>query len=147
MPTYQNNETNTSYMVRDIYDEMTSVKPGETIQTFEDVSDKTGLVETDASPANRASITAENTFTDAVRVKRGTVRGGTLQLNMSISGVSDSTVTLQRSEDDGTTWTDVEEFTESAERLIQDARETTVYRLGVKTGNYGTDTVVVALTK
>lgn len=85
------------------------------------------------------TIDAENTFTDwKLFSKNQTV-------DISISGVSDSTVTLQRKFKEYTTdILDVDTWTEDTEKYFVSA-STTWYRIGVKTGDYGTDTIKVRL--
>jgi hypothetical protein len=90
------------------------------------------------------SISAENTFTDPVMVHAG-------YFSLSISGLSDSTVTVQKSydvddEDAVGNWVDVDTFTASAEEVGFEP-ENRVYRVGIKTGDYGSDTVVIRLGK
>ena len=89
-----------------------------------------------ATPLKRAiaTLTAQNTFTDWAKI-RGLA-------DISISGVSDSTVTVQRSFDGGATIKDVESFTASVEKVLEVSQQGVSYRVGIKTGNYGTDTVV-----
>lgn len=78
------------------------------------------------------SIAAQNTFSDSVEINgKGAI---------SISGLSDTTATVQRMID-GTNWRDVESYTADQELVIDDIDCS--YRVGVKTGDYGTDTVVV----
>lgn len=81
------------------------------------------------------SITAQNTFSDGL-----SLRG---DFSLSISGVSDSTVTVQRSFDNST-WADVDSFTANYEGNGYEAVGA-LYRAGVKTGDYGSDTVVVTI--
>jgi len=81
------------------------------------------------------SITAENTFSDGL-----SLRG---DFSFSLSGITDSTVTVQRSFD-GSTWADVDTFTSPYEGNGYEGVGAQ-YRAGVKTGDYGTDTVVVTL--
>jgi 5-deoxy-D-glucuronate isomerase len=84
-----------------------------------------------------ATITAENTFTTAMGVNPGT------RLAISINGLSDSTITVQRRLD-GTNWRDVKNYTADVEETyIVDTK--CDLRIGIKTGNYGTDTVIVRL--
>jgi len=90
------------------------------------------------------SISAENTFTDPVMVHAG-------YFSLSISGLSDSTVTVQKSydvddEDAVGNWVDVDTFTANAEEVGFEP-ENRVYRVGIKTGDYGSDTVVIRLGK
>ena len=87
----------------------------------------------------QASLTAENTFS-AWAPLRG--KG-----DISASGISDSTVTVQRSFDAGATIKDIESFTADFERTVDTSTQGALYRIGIKTGNYGTDTVVVELSQ
>ena len=82
-----------------------------------------------------ASITAQNTFTTPV-----TVEG---YFNLSISGTFSATVTVQRSYD-GVNWHDVDSFNAPAEEVGFEP-ESIPYRIGVKTGNYTSGTVVIRL--
>jgi len=89
-------------------------------------------------------ISAENTFTDPVLVHAG-------YFSLSISGLSDSTVTVQKSydvddEDAVGDWVDVDTFTANAEEVGFEP-ENRVYRVGIKTGDYGSDDVVIRLGK
>ena len=90
------------------------------------------------------TISAENTFTDPVLVHAG-------YFSLSISGLSDSTVTVQKSydvddEDAVSNWVDVDTFTANAEEVGFEP-ENRVYRVGIKTGDYGSDTVKIRLGK
>ena len=82
-------------------------------------------------------ITAQNTFTPWVKLN------GTF--NVLISGLVGSTVTFQGSIDGGNTpydiqsWTGVESNTKFRGLI---GNSTDVYRLGIKTGNYGAETSV-----
>ena len=89
-------------------------------------------------------ISAQNTFTDPVMVHAG-------YFSLSISGLSDSTVTVQKSydiddEDAVSNWVDVDTFTADAEEVGFEP-ENRVYRVGIKTGDYGSDTVTIRLGK
>jgi hypothetical protein len=81
------------------------------------------------------SITAQNTFTDPVQLSGF--------FNLSISGTFVATVTVQRSIDNST-WADVDNWTAPTEDYGMDP-ETMWYRVGVKTGNFTSGTVVVRL--
>lgn len=87
------------------------------------------------------SITAQNTFTDWAQID------GVFQL--LVYGLSDSTVTLQGSPDAGVTVYDIEEFsnasTDNTLHVGTMANSNWLYRAGVKTGDYGTDTITVRL--
>ena len=82
-----------------------------------------------------ASITAENTFTTAVRLEG--------YLNVSISGTFVATVTVQRSIDNST-WVDVDTWTSPAEDYGFEP-ELMWYRIGIKTGEFTSGTAVVRL--
>lgn len=82
-----------------------------------------------------ASIGAENTFTDSVRLEG--------YFNVSISGTFVATVFVQRSIDNST-WVDVNSFTAPFEGTGFDP-EIMYYRIGVKTGGFTSGTAVVRL--
>lgn len=88
---------------------------------------------------SQASLTAENTFCTPVEI-----RGNA---DISASGISDSTVTVQRSFDGGVTYKDVEAFTDDFEKVVEASDQAAFYRAGIKTGDYGTDTVVIQITQ
>lgn len=82
-----------------------------------------------------ASITAENTFTNSIRVLGvGTARGFTVNL----SNVWTATVTLQRSFDEGASWIDVTTYTANTAITYSDGldNQDILYRIGVKTGDF-----------
>lgn len=81
------------------------------------------------------AISAQNTFTDAVRFSG--------DFNISISGTFAATVSVQRSPD-GTNWFDVNTYTAPIEGTGFDP-EFNFYRIGVKTGDYASGTVDVRL--
>jgi len=85
------------------------------------------------------SISAENTFTDAVLVRAG-------YFSLSIQGVTDSTVTVQKSYDNDTiiNFNDVQTFTSPVEEVGFEP-EDVYYRVGIKTGDYGSDTVDIRI--
>jgi len=82
-----------------------------------------------------ASIAAQNTFTDAVRLSG--------YFNISISGTFSATVFVQRSPDNAN-WYDVSSFTTAFEGTGFEP-ELIWYRVGVKTGGYTSGTAVVRL--
>ena len=84
------------------------------------------------------SITAQNTFSDEI-----TLQG---YFSMSITGIAGGTVvTVQRLTGvDGSTFTDVEEFSADAERYGYEP-EAVKYKIGVKTGDFGSGTCKVRL--
>ena len=82
------------------------------------------------------NLTAENTFTDEFIPKPG-------EWVFSIRGTFVATVSVQRSLDDGVTYSDLEQFTSAVEgvgrRIIAGER----FRIGIKTGDYTSGTVTV----
>ena len=91
-----------------------------------------------------SSLTAENTFTNTIRVTGiSTARGFTVDL----SGIAGSTLTLQRSFDDGASWIDVKSWTADTSETFDDGLDNQIilYRVGIKTGDYGADTVAATL--
>lgn len=93
-----------------------------------------------------SSIVAQNTFTGSIRVTGvSTSRGFTILLTgLTASG---STVTLQRSFDEGTTWIDVVGYTTDQSITFNDGldNQDILYRIGVKLGDYGAGTQVCTL--
>jgi hypothetical protein len=89
-------------------------------------------------------IVAENTFTDDIRVIG---IGNTRKFLIVISGLSDSTVTLQRSVSAPGDWTDEATYTTNQSVSFDDEldNQEIYYRIGIKTGDYGTDTVDLTL--
>ena len=85
------------------------------------------------------TITAENTWTDTTKIGAG-------YFSLSIQGLTDSTVTVQKTYDrvSVSTWYDVDTFTANSEEIGFEP-EDVYYRVGVKTGQYGTDTITVRL--
>lgn len=74
------------------------------------------------------SITAENLFTDAAEL--------TGYFNISISGTWIGTVTAQRSFDEGSTWYDVDTWTENTQEYGLEPERGVQYRVGIKTGEF-----------
>lgn len=102
------------------------------------------------NPTNvSASLTAQNTFTDPLPVKAAH-RGAGEYVSVSIDGRIDSTITLQRrfynTAGEALSWFDVGSWTadEEATYIVDEKCD---LRLGIKTGAYGTDTVVCRLGK
>ena len=89
-----------------------------------------------------ATITAANTFNTSINIL------GWFNISVSLPsgaiGSTGSTVTVQRSFDAGTTWRDVKSYTTTAEEYGFEC-EGALYRIGVKTGNYGGSSVNVRL--
>jgi hypothetical protein len=143
-PIYLNiSDPDAGRIVTDIYDNEKSVRQGESIETYEDLSGDANYSETNPLPVNEKSIAAENGWTSWVRVKKGT-----RQLSVSISGLTagDATVTLQGRKEGGTE-VDVTTFTADARGIINEAEDTAEYRIGVKTGEYTSGTIIVRLGK
>jgi hypothetical protein len=91
-----------------------------------------------------ADISSPDTFTAANRVSG--VGGGRI-FTVSVTGIVDSTVTLQRSIGAPGDWTDVESYTVVTVKSFDDGLDNQIvfYRLGIKTGDYGTDTCTCLL--
>jgi len=85
------------------------------------------------------SVTAENQFTDPIKLIGN--------FNVSISGQWEATVTCQRSFDSGSTWYDVETWTENTQEYGFEPEGGIVYRIGVKSGEYIQGTVVLRLSR
>lgn len=94
-----------------------------------------------------ASITAENTFTNAIRVE-GVDAQRVFTITIDEDGAGSATFTLQRSlvSEDGP-WTDVLSRTADTVETYDDTLDNQIawYRLGVKTGDYGSGTHAVSL--
>ena len=94
-----------------------------------------------------ATVTGADEFTDDNSMRIIGV-GDTRIFTIEISGRSDSTITLQRSITVPGDWTDVTTFTvDQAATNFDDGLDNQIvyYRIGVKTGDYGTDTIVLTL--
>lgn len=87
---------------------------------------------------DEASITAQNTFSDGVKVYG--------DFNISISGTFVATVWVQRSFD-GTNWLDVESFTAGTQKRGFESERDVRYRIGVKTGGFTSGTVTVRVSQ
>lgn len=95
------------------------------------------------------TATAENTFTDWISATEHVQRSdpGVGWLNLSVSGTFVATVTLQRRFADDQTARDVEAYTAVTDKSIVDYEPGVEYRVGVKTGGYGSGSVVMRLSK
>jgi hypothetical protein len=82
-----------------------------------------------------ASISAQNTFTDSIKLSG--------PFDLSISGTFVGTVTVQRSYDNSS-WKDVDTFTSPTEDYGFQP-EIAWYRAGIKTSEYTSGTAVVSL--
>jgi hypothetical protein len=89
--------------------------------------------------SSTAAISAQNTFCSPL-VLHG-------HFNLSIGGTFAGTVTAQRSYDNGSTWTDVEDFTSPAQRVGFEPETNVQYRVGFKTGAYTSGTANVRLSQ
>ena len=95
-----------------------------------------------------ASISGQNQFTDAIRVT-GVEAGRVFTITIDEDGAGAATFTLQRSlESEDGPWTDVLSRTADTTETHDDTLDNQVawYRLGVKTGDYGSGTHSVSLT-
>ena len=96
------------------------------------------------------SITAQNTFTDHIHPRDN--EGGLL--NLSISALTAGNVTVQRSYDGGTTWRDVKQYAVAdavngfVDKVIEGGHEgREAYRVGIKTGDFVSGTIVCLITQ
>jgi hypothetical protein len=97
-----------------------------------------------------ASITAENTFTEAISPLTDSadkVRNDLGFLNAQVYGFGSATVTLQIAYDYGTAFLDLDSFTADSYFTIQDYEPGTSYRLGVKTGDYTSGTITCRISR
>ena len=85
------------------------------------------------------SIAAANQYTDAVEVVG--------YFNLSISGTWAGTLTVQRSFDAGSTWHDVDTWTENTQEYGLEPEGGIQYRAGIKTAEYTSGTCVVRLSQ
>jgi len=85
------------------------------------------------------TIEAENTFTDWKLFTNNR------SVDVSVSGVSDSTVTLQRKFSKYSSEILDVNYWYADEETYFNVATTAYYRIGIKTGDYGTDTVKVRL--
>ena len=87
-----------------------------------------------------ASITAENTFSDALMMAAGA-------FNFSLSGTWTATVHVQRRYEPTGDWMDIDSFTSNGEYPGDEPESDTEYRFGIKTGNISAGTVVGRLSR
>jgi hypothetical protein len=89
-----------------------------------------------------ANITAEDTWSDYIRVVGAGASFRTFAL--TLSGTWSATVTLQRSVGEPGDWTDIKSYTVNGTDNYNDGldNQTIFYRVGVKTGDYTSGTVV-----
>lgn len=94
------------------------------------------------------SITAQNTWTDPINPSGGTPRSAVFPLSVSVAGIAGgSKATLQRSFDGGAVWNDVTVYTDNAEEVAHEIEADVLYRIGVKTAEFGSGTVLVRLAR
>ena len=86
-----------------------------------------------------ATLVAEDTGTAWARIEQG-------PFNVSIGGLTDTTLTLERSFDGGTTPLAVDTFVADAELVGYEA-EGCWYRLFIQIGDFGTDDVVCRISQ
>lgn len=87
-----------------------------------------------------ATLTAENTFTDSIEAHG--------LFNLSFSGLADTTkITLQRSYDGGTLWKDLDwwDADDDDESMGYEVESGVLHRLGIKTGDYDSGTVLARI--
>jgi len=91
-----------------------------------------------------ASVSAANVFTSYIIV---TGVGEARIFNISISGTWSATVTIQRSFDEGASWSSAYTYVGNTSGPIDDGltNSTVRYRIGIATGNYTSGTAVLSL--
>jgi hypothetical protein len=90
-----------------------------------------------SNPQVDASLTAQATYTTPTTYHS--------TFPMRIRGTWAGTITLQRSDDHGTNYDDVETWTANTVRVVEEtARGGALYRLGFKTGEYTSGTAAVS---
>jgi hypothetical protein len=91
-----------------------------------------------------AALSAQNTFTSAIQVNG---IGEERRFAISLSGTWVATVTLQRSVGTIGSWVDVTSWTTNQGITFADALDNQIvfYRLGIKTGNYTSGSVIATL--
>lgn len=95
----------------------------------------------------KETITAQNTFSDSISP---TYQNPSCRLNINVYGATwSATVTLQRSfkDESNETWYDVEEYTSNTEKALVDCERGNRYRIGVKTDDFTSGSVVVRLSR
>lgn len=94
-----------------------------------------------------ATLSSGSSFTDLMDVPENQLNSNFGQVLLIVSGIVDSTVTVQCSVDGGTTWYDLKDLTaDTVEDVFLPSMNASV-RVGIKSGNYGTDSVDVILNK
>lgn len=88
-----------------------------------------------------ASITNANSFTEQAELDYRR------PFNVSVSGTFSATVALQRSFDGGSTWLTVWTTTTAAELVVDTVEPGTLWRLGVRTGDYTSGTVAARVSQ
>ncbi len=87
--------------------------------------------------ATTKSISAENTYSVPMKLHGKFV--------FRLRGTWVATVYVQRSDDSGTTWDDIESFTANITLLGEEVVRGIYYRFGIKTGGYTSGEVVGSL--
>lgn len=146
MPTYRNNsisgEAQRSVRINDVNGVVQTVPPGGTVQTYDENVPTDFHKISDAPVYNRSvsrTISGQNTFTESIKPNGG--------LDIEISGTFSATVTLQRSWDDFSNVSDVDNFTEADEKYMEDPDTNVKYRIGIKTGEYTSGNATVKLSR
>lgn len=95
----------------------------------------------DSNLAVTASVTAQNTFTEATEFDYRR------PFNVSISGSWSATVVLQRSFDGGSNWFTVGSYTSNQELVVDTVEPGVLWRCGVLTGGFTSGTVVIRVSQ
>jgi hypothetical protein len=99
-----------------------------------------------ASVGQRVQVAAnaEDQFTNMIRI---TGVDASRIFSLSITGTWAGTITLQRSSDEGLTWTDINTYTTNTSANYDDGLDNNIlyYRMGFKTGGYTSGTATIVL--
>ena len=85
------------------------------------------------------TVSASNQFTDAAELQG--------YFNVSVSGTFTATITAQRSFDGGSTWHDVQAWTDITEEYGFEPEDGVQYRIGAKDGDYTVGSPVLRISK
>lgn len=87
------------------------------------------------------TITAQNTFTDPIKVGEGGI------VDLSITGTFTANVVVQRRRSDlsDNAWATVATYTEASQQSTSPHGSNWEYRVGVETGGFTSGTIVAAL--
>lgn len=92
-------------------------------------------------------VNQEGMFTEGLRPPNNPRYADYGQFTLSIAGIFNALITLQRSFDAGESWKDVDSLTKEVEKNYEDFTEGIVYRAGVKEGDFTSGSATITLAK